>query len=380
MGVWQGIYEAHLGIVERKDREKELQQAREDRMRERQEDADRAESQFNREILERRREMSLGVLKEFREEEKAIAQKVSAGVAYGLTETTASALLGSNQLDIFLKNAEKSGVDPEYITSLNTVVEAKVGDNPELAAKIMLNGSTQTGFDPSSPEKTMRQIAENILDATTPEELQEVTSSLSGPSIASIPTLPLNLNEDVMRGRTSAETKAYRSEVASRLSPYFENSFTTTDTGEVVISENASPEVNQLFNKTANYGLSLFTGAQAQMTPTQAADLVVRRIEAARNVLGTAPALEMAQNFEQLMADPEGWANTVKTAPAPTTPTAALTAEEAARLAGSTGAAIAESSGIPQVARGPQPGSMVREEEDKDNWNSGVFDGMGPRQ
>jgi hypothetical protein len=378
MGVWQGIYEAHLGIVERKDREKELQQAREDRMRERQEDADRAESQFNREILERRREMSLGVLKEFREEEKAIAQQVSAGVAYGLTETTASALLGSNQLDIFLKNAEKSGVDPEYIASLNTIVEAKVSDNPELAAKIMLNGSTQTGVDPSNPDKTMGQIAENIVKATKLEELQEITSRLSGPSIASIPTIPLNLNEDVMRGRTSAETKAYRSEVATRLSPYFEDSFTTTDTGEVVISQNASPEVNQLFNKAANYGLSLVTGAQAQMTPTQAANLVVNKIEEARNILGTAPALEMAQNFEQLMADPEGWANTVKIAPPPTTPTAALPAEEAARLAGSVPEALVNNSGILQ--RGPQPGSMVREEEDKDNWNSGVFDGMGPRQ
>jgi hypothetical protein len=181
-----------------------------------------------------------------------------------------------------------------------------------------------------------------------------------------------------MRGRTSAETKAYRSEVASRLSPYFEDSFTTTDTGEVVISQNASPEVNQLFNKAANYGLSLVTGAQAQMTPTQAANLVVNKIEEARNILGTAPALEMSQNFEQLMADPEGWANTVKTAPAPVTPTVA-TGADAARLAGSTGAAIAESSGIPQVARGPQPGSMVRE-EDEDSWNPITFDGMGPRQ
>jgi hypothetical protein len=377
MGVWQGIYEAHLGIVERKDREKELQQAREDRMRERQEDADRAESQFNRQILERRREMSLGVLKEFREEEKAIAQQVSAGVAYGLTVTTASALLGSNQLGIFLKNAEKSGVDPEYIASLNTVVEAKVSDNPELAAKIMLNGSTQTGFDPSDPYKTSRQIAENIVNATEPEELQRITSSLSGPSIASIPTLPLNLNEDVMRGRTSAETKAYRSEVAMRLSPYFEDSFTTTDTGEVVISQNASPEVNQLFNKAANYGLSLITGAQAQMTPTQAANLVVNKIEEARNILGTAPALEMSQNFEQLMANPSEWANTVRAAPTPTTPTADLTAGEAARLAESVSEALVNNSGIRQ--RGPQPGSMVRE-EDEDSWNPNAFEGTGTNQ
>jgi hypothetical protein len=378
MGVWQGIYEAHLGIVERKDREKELQQAREDRQRERQEDADRAESQFNRQILESRREMTLRMLQEDRKEQQAIAQQVSAGVAYGLTETTASALLGSNQLSIFLKNAEKSGVDPEYISSLNTVVEAKVGDNPELAAKIMLNGSTQTSANSKDPEKTMNQIVMDIVNATTPEELEEIALGSSRPSIASIPTLPLNLNEDVMRGRTSAETKAYRSEVAMRLSPYFEDSFTTTDTGEVVISQNASPEVNQLFNKAANYGLSLITGAQAQMTPTQAANLVVNKIEEARNILGTAPALEMSQNFEQLMANPSEWANTVRAAPTPTTPTADLTAEEAARLAGSVPEALVNNSGIRQ--RGPQPGSMVREEEDKDNWDSGVFDGTGTNQ
>jgi hypothetical protein len=64
MGVWQGIYEAHLGIVERKDRERELQQAREDRQRERQEDQDFALNQYKMQVLDRRKDAFYGLLAE----------------------------------------------------------------------------------------------------------------------------------------------------------------------------------------------------------------------------------------------------------------------------------------------------------------------------
>jgi hypothetical protein len=64
MGVWQGIYEAHLGIVERKDREKELQQAREDRQRERQEDQDFAFKQYKMQVQDRRTENFLTAFSE----------------------------------------------------------------------------------------------------------------------------------------------------------------------------------------------------------------------------------------------------------------------------------------------------------------------------
>jgi hypothetical protein len=62
MGVWQGIYEAHLGIVERKDREKELQQARDDRARERQEDRDFARNEYNQQVALKRMEATLPLL------------------------------------------------------------------------------------------------------------------------------------------------------------------------------------------------------------------------------------------------------------------------------------------------------------------------------
>jgi hypothetical protein len=82
MGVWQGIYEAHLGIVERKDREKELQQAREDRQRERQEDQDFALNQYKMQVLDRRKDAFYGLLAERAQDSANTSEDVAFAQAF----------------------------------------------------------------------------------------------------------------------------------------------------------------------------------------------------------------------------------------------------------------------------------------------------------
>jgi len=111
MGVWQGIYEAHLGYVERKDREKELQQAREDRQREREEDQDFALNQYKMQVLDRRKDAFYKLFAERAEESAATSEDAAFAQAfYGRLEGLAEddpkvAALKSNPM--FAAEAER---------------------------------------------------------------------------------------------------------------------------------------------------------------------------------------------------------------------------------------------------------------------------------
>jgi hypothetical protein len=189
MGIWQGINEAHLGYVERKDREKELQQAREDRMRERQEDQDFALRQYKMQVQDRRTENFLTTFSEI-DQARAEAGKLKpladsfysrfAGmeddprVQTLMQDPMAAANLEAELRAVEVKRAERdvAGVPLKGATLLDMIAipETQTGRTPTLVA---------------SPEEIFNS---DLTDSGTyirrRQELAEYQASISSPSLS----------------------------------------------------------------------------------------------------------------------------------------------------------------------------------------------------
>jgi hypothetical protein len=354
MGVWQGIYEAHLGIVERKDREKELQQAREDRARERQEDRDDANSRFNREILERRKDAMLKLLQEKEEQEKALLQQVRLARGYGLSEFAAKTLQSTGELDIFLRRAEESEVPREFLESLETVVKSKYPDNPELVSRVMLEGASNSEVGKGNEAKTSSEIALTILNATTEEQLSAVRQNLGTSGVAY--QTPVGINFAAMEGPSLADSKAISNEIARGLKPYFNDAFEQAADGSLVLTQSAPRDVVSLVNKAEDAARSMAytAGLGSSMNPSNAANAVARNIETAlRNApVGVDILPSAVANFDFMIANPQGFveqlsaSSTPAETPPPVNPQGA--AAQASADVGNIAQGVIDASGVIQ--------------------------------
>jgi hypothetical protein len=301
MGVWQGIYQAHLNIKERKMREQELEEVRKEKEATRKE----ARELFNLEILERRKDTLIGFLTESEKEKKAQKAQVALAVGLGVTKDTATALQQSGQLGFFLDQYEKNKkVDPEFVKDLNTFVSSKLKEvGGDAISKAMVLG-VSTERDVADPAQSTLAMVEAIYGATSSEQLDEVSRKLYDTDTAT-GIAPFRLDFSYASGAEETETKNIGSEIARKLQPFFTDSFIQNpETGEVTISQNADRSVAELFSLAEERARDMAFGPTRSFTPTDAAATVAKNIQTAVTTAKTAGAKDLVTNFDAVMLDP----------------------------------------------------------------------------
>ena len=321
MGFWQGVNEGLTYSLEQKTRRQERQQE----LDLRKQDMEIRRKEREKGFQESLRVDTLKLVGERRESRRALDAELKLGLSLGLSPVTAASLQGSGQLSLFLEAATKKGVDPSYVTALNTFVEKSV-PKEKMSGALMDGGSTQRGT--TDPQEAELALMESVLNAGSVPELQELFLKANEPVSAGETFAPFKLDFTPIAGAEPSETKAIRGELASTLAPYFGDSFTVTDQGETVFNtSNKDNTVTSLFNESERVVRELAYGPNRSMTGTDAANFVSTQIETAINIAGEANAQAMVDDFGLLMTDPVAFGEKYKAAPRPepvTTPEAAV--------------------------------------------------------
>lgn len=308
MGFWQGMNEGITYVLDQKNQAKRDQQA-----------YDWEREKFNRSLLESRRESYLQLAADRNEKQAALKQEIGLAVGYGLSEGAATALQNSGQLSILLNIADKNGgvLDKAYVKDLDATVSTLLKDADDATKSKALISGFSTGRDVKDPQESALALSEAILTATTMEDLDRVSASLYNPGESTaMPAFDINFR--AASGAEPSETKAMRSEIASKLQPYFKNSFDLDPTTKMYdTAQSAAPEVLQLLNTAEDAARRLAYSATAQLSPTEAAAAVSAQIEAAITGAKGATAVDILNNFEMVMTNPVEFAKNFTPAPRP---------------------------------------------------------------
>lgn len=319
MGFWQGL-NAALDISEKEKARKEELAARQAEI---EGNREFQREMFTRQMMENYRGTILEQNIKRQEQALNLRQKVETAVALGLGEDSAVALLQSNQLDLFLSQYQKNErIDPQYIKDLDLVIREQLKDVPPETLAGALIAGVSTGRDVTDPQQSQFAMTEAILTASTPEDLDKLYTQIqtSGPIYTPLPRFEVDFS--VMSGPEEVETKAMRRELAEGLSTYFKDSFTVTNTGDVVVNQNAAPEVQAVFNEAERRARDMAFGPTRQFSPTDASRFVVSRLETVlTGTKGTIEPSAIVQNFDTILKDPMQFMQTYVPPPVTTQPT-----------------------------------------------------------
>lgn len=341
MGFWQALDAGLTARIEEKTRKEERQQELDLRAAERaQERQDRIDL-FEREVLERYRGTVLELAAKRGGEDKELSKKVKLAGSLGLTETTTDALLRSGQLDLFISAYEKNQkVDPRFVADLNNFIETKLSEESSETISSVLIAGVSTERDVADRDESQLAITEAVITASTPEQLDDLYKKLltAGETYTPLPRFEVDFS--TVAGAEESETKAMRREIAEGLNTYFSNSFTVTDSGDVVVNQNADSSVKRVFNEAERKARELSFGPTREFTPTDAANFVVTQLETAiTGTQGRAKPVELLTNFDTILSNPGGFVETYTSVAETPVPTVDIpeTPEEEVRNLGRTG-------------------------------------------
>ena len=243
MGMWEGLYLGMQNIRERREREMDREEAR----RIREEDMAFRREQFERGILEQRRNALLPILLERREQAEVVQQSINTAVAMGFERPAAEALQRSGQLGFVIQSVEANEYSPTRISAMSAEVMRQLGERASedtVAAAIL--GVVESGVDLTDQRATELAIVESVLSASNIEELESLYGDISSvgarrPGLARF---------DISLGTTQIdlpETQRVRNQVMQRLQPLFgENTFGVSPTGDYFFAQNAPADVVNL--------------------------------------------------------------------------------------------------------------------------------------
>ena len=175
MGMWEGLYLGMQGIREREEREMDREEAR----RIREEDMAFRREQFERGILEQRRNALLPILLQRREQAEAEQEAVNAGVSLGFLRPVSQALQRSGQLGRTIARVEELDLAPSEITAINETIMQQLGDRAEtdtVAAAILGVLDSDTDFE--DPVQVTQALIQSVVLATSMEDFQSVYGQL----------------------------------------------------------------------------------------------------------------------------------------------------------------------------------------------------------
>lgn len=301
MGMWEGLYTGLQNIRAREEREMEREEAR----RTREEDMAFRREQFERGILEQRRNALLPMLLERRERAAAVQESINTAVAMGFERPAAEALQRSGQLGFVIQSVEANEYSPGRISAMSAEVMRQLGDRASedtVAAAIL--GVVESGVDLTNQRDTELAIVESVLSATSIEELEALYPSISGVGAGrpGLGRFDISLSTE---GMDTPELARIRTNILQRVSGFFpELELVSVGDGNV-IAQNAPRDLALLINNMENQAVALASRTGSDRLDPASAVLAVTNpiIELQR----LAPELDVAtlnQNFDRIYSVP----------------------------------------------------------------------------
>tara|TARA_Y100000004_G_scaffold128503_1_gene144741 strand:+ start:1777 stop:2703 length:927 start_codon:yes stop_codon:yes gene_type:complete len=227
--------------------------------------------------------METGLLniQNMRDKRKAAMGRIAEAKRFNFSDKSATALEMSGQLEFELEKIKKlisnDKLSETYIPTLVAHLEKQISDDEELAEAIArgLQGESFT-----TPEEMSLGLIASMGDLN---ELQEqFLKTTKGGKTAALPAF--NYTQTKGARIELSDMKSIRAQLAGALNTIYDDSFTVTNTGDVILNQNADPDVQRLFNNLATKTQQLAESPLNSFSPTSALNTVIGSIENSRNV------------------------------------------------------------------------------------------------
>jgi len=226
-------------------------------------------------------ETGLANIQNMRDKRKAAMGRIAEAKRFNFSDKSATALEMSGQLEFELEKIKKlignDKLSETYIPTLVSHLEKQISDDQELAEAIArgLQGESFT-----TPEEMSLGLIASMGDLNEMQE--QFLKTTKGGKTSALPAF--NYTQTKGARIELSDMKSIRAQLAGALNTIYENSFTVTNTGDVVLNQNADPDVQILFNNLATKTQQLAESPLNSFSPTSALNTVIGSIENSRNV------------------------------------------------------------------------------------------------
>lgn len=248
-----------------------------------------------------------------REQRKAGEARVAEAKRFGFSQKSAMALEMSGQLEFELGKIksliEKNKLAENYIPTLVSYLEGKVDNDVDLAESI--SRGLQSDSLVTEEEQSLALINSiGDLNDLQKEFMKTTTGGRTGiPAFRYTPTKGARIE--------LSDIKSIRSQLASTLNTIYANSFQINQMGEVTFTQNAKPEVQQLFNTLADKTKLLAEDPTNSYSPTSALNTVIDAIQTSQFV----PPNVVVEKLDEAITTPNFNWDPFRTNTSPTNPT-----------------------------------------------------------
>jgi hypothetical protein len=299
--MWQGILQGLMLADEERARKEGIEESR----RVREEDMAFRREMFNAQILEGRRAEALAVVRERREQDRAVQEAINGAVAMGFDRRAADALQASNQLGFVMRSLEAQEFSPRRISAMSEEILRQLGDRAtdETVSNAVV-GVVERGTDLNNTRETALSIAESLLDAEGIEQIEalEERAFQLGTGTGGMTPFDISLGTESV---DTPELARIRTNILQRVSGFFpELELVSVGDGNV-IAQNAPRDLALLITNMENQAFQLATRAgRDRLDPADAVLAVTNPIIELQRV---APGLDVSalnQNFAQIYSVP----------------------------------------------------------------------------
>ena len=226
-------------------------------------------------------ETGLANIQKRRDSLKESRGRIEEAKRFKFTEKSATALEMSGQLEFELEKVKKllgnGALSETYIQNLVAHLEKQISDDEELAEAIArgLQGESFT-----TPEEMSLGLIASMGDLNEMQE--QFLKTTQGGKTSALPAFSYTQTKGARI--ELPEMKSIRAQLAGALNTIYEDSFTVTNTGDVILNQNADPDVQILFNNLATKTQQLAESPLNSFSPTSALNTVIGSIENSKNV------------------------------------------------------------------------------------------------
>ena len=220
-------------------------------------------------------------IQNMRDKRKAAMGRIAEAKRFNFSDKSATALEMSGQLEFELEKIKKlignNALSETYIPTLVAHLEKQISDDEELAEAISrgLQGESFT-----TPEEMSLGLIASMGDLNEMQE--QFLKTTQGGKASALPAFSYTQTKGARI--ELPEMKSIRAQLAGALNTIYEDSFTVTNTGDVILNQNADPDVQILFNNLATKTQQLAESPLNSFSPTSALNTVIGSIENSKNV------------------------------------------------------------------------------------------------
>ena len=220
-------------------------------------------------------------IQNMRDKRKAAMGRIAEAKRFNFSDKSATALEMSGQLEFELEKIKKlisnNKLSETYIPTLVSHLEKQISDDEELAEAIArgLQGESFT-----TPEEMSLGLIASMGDLNEMQE--QFLKTTQGGKTSALPAFSYTQTKGARI--ELPEMKSIRAQLAGALNTIYEDSFTVTNTGDVILNQNADPDVQILFSNLATKTQQLAESPLNSFSPTSALNTVIGSIENSSNV------------------------------------------------------------------------------------------------